>query len=322
MTHAITPALASGFATAALGHVEREYPNKLDHVMASDADAQTPLALHPLFYGSFDWHSCVHGYWLLARLLALQPDMPEAGAIRALFARRITPDAVAGELRYLDRSGARGFERPYGWAWLLALVQALPPDAAAVLAPLAAAFVARFHEYLPKLTYPVRAGTHGNTAFALILALDHPDPALAALIRSRAEHWFGADRDCPAWEPGGDDFLSPALTEALCMARVLPAEAFAGWLAGFLPRLGDGEPAALFHPAVVSDRSDGKLAHLDGTNFARAWCFRALARHAPALAPRLLPAAEAHIAASLPHVAGEYMGEHWLASFALMALEG
>ena len=318
----LTPALASRFAQAALGHVEREYPNKLDHVLASPSDVQPPRALHPLFFGSFDWHSCVHGYWLLARLLRLQPGLPEAPAIRELFLRRITAAAVAGERAYLQRPSARGFERSYGWAWLLALSQALPELHAATLQPLAAAFAERFHGYLPKLTYPIRAGTHANTAFALTLASFYPDGALQALIRARASDWFGADRDCPAWEPCGDDFLSSALIEATCMARVLPPAEFGGWLAGFLPRLGAGEPASLFRPAEVSDRSDGKLAHLDGTNFTRAWGFRTLAARMPALAPRLLPAAEAHIEASLPHVTGDYMGEHWLASFALLALEG
>ena len=319
--HRLTPALASRFAEAALGHVEREYPNKLDHVLASSADVQPPRALHPVFFGSFDWHSCVHGYWLLARLLRLQPTLPQAGAIQALLARRITAEAVAGELAYLERPEARGFERPYGWAWLLALAQALPEPHAATLQPLARAFARRFESDLPKLTYPIRAGTHANTAFALVLAADDPDPALQALIRARAQDWFGADRDCPAWEPCGDDFLSSALIEALCMARLLPGDRFAPWLAGFLPRLAAGEPATLFHPATVSDRSDGKLAHLDGTNFSRAWCFRALATRLPALSTRLLPAADAHIAASLPHVTGDYMGEHWLATFALLALE-
>ena len=320
--HRLTPTLASQFAQAALGHVEREYPNKLDHMLAGPADMQPPRALHPLFFGSFDWHSCVHGYWLLARLLRLQPALPEAAAIQALFARRITAEAVAGECAYLARPSARGFERPYGWAWLLALAQALPEPHAATLRPLTDAFATRLEAYLPKLTYPIRAGTHANTAFALVLALPYSNPALQALIRARASNWFGTDRDCPAWEPCGDDFLSSALIEALCMARVLPAEQFGAWLAGFLPRLGMGEPASLFQPAEVSDRSDGKLAHLDGTNFSRAWCFRALAASVPALAARLLPAADAHIEASLPHVTGDYMGEHWLASFALLALEG
>jgi hypothetical protein len=316
----LTADLASRFATAALGHVEREYPNKLDHVMAEEGDVQTPRALHPIFFGSLDWHSCVHGYWLLARLLRRVPDLPQAEAIRDLFARRITHDGVAGELAYLARPTSRGFERPYGWAWLLALSRELEGDAAATLRPLAMAFAARFRDFLPKLTYPIRTGTHFNTAFAMVLAF--PNAAEVPLVRERAQTWFGADRDCPAWEPGGDDFLSSALIEALFMSRVLPPAEFGVWLDGFLPRLAEGKPETLFRPAVVSDRSDGKLAHLDGTNLSRAWCFRALVDCVPSLAPVLLPAAELHLAASLPHVTGDYMGEHWLATFALLALEG
>jgi hypothetical protein len=179
--------------------------------------------------------------------------------------------------------------------------------------------------YLPKLTYPIRVGAHYNTAFALILALEWADTnhaRLAALIRARAANYYLGDRDCPGWEPGGDEFLSSALVEALLMRRVLDAPAFAEWLAGFLPRIGEGRPASLFTPAFVSDRSDGKIAHLDGFNLARAWCWRGIAdRLEPSLAERASAAADAHLDASLPHVTGDYMGEHWLATFALLALE-
>jgi hypothetical protein len=194
-----------------------------------------------------------------------------------------------------------------------------------VLEPLARAFAERLALYLPKLTYPIRVGTHYNTAFALILALEWADENygdLAALIRTRAADYYGGDRDCPGWEPGGDEFLSSALVEALLMRRVLDEAAFAAWLAGFLPRIGEGQPASLFTPAFVSDRSDGKIAHLDGFNLARAWCWRGVAdRLEPALAARASATAEAHLDASLPHVTGDYMGEHWLATFALLALE-
>ena len=176
----------------------------------------------------------------------------------------------------------------------------------------------RLGAYLPKLTYPVRSGAHSNTAFALILALDYAeaahDAALTALIAARAKAWFDADENCPAWgEPSGEDFLSPALTEALLMRRVLVHDAFAGWLKRFFPDLADSQPSILFIPASVSDRSDGRIAHLDGLNLSRAWCWRGIA-------PELAATADAHLAASLPHVAGDYMGEHWLASFALLAL--
>jgi hypothetical protein len=278
-----------------------------------------PAELHPIFHGSFDWHSCVHGYWLLMRVRRLFPDLPVRERIDALFEEMLTPQKVAGELDYLDRAYTGGFERPYGWAWLLALhAEAQRQDVPAwaeALAPLAAAFAERFRLFLPKLTYPIRTGTHFNTAFAMILALDWAegnDPALAALIAARARHYFGEDRDAAAWEPGGDDFLSGTLTEALAMRRVLGQDEFAAWLSAFLPRIEAGEPRTLFTPAFVSDRSDGKIAHLDGLNLSRAWCWRALGRP---------DAADAHLDASLPHVAGDYMGEHWLATFALLALE-
>ncbi|MEA3049275.1 MAG: hypothetical protein QOG84_1111 [Sphingomonadales bacterium] len=319
MPHTLTADIAARFAGIALGHVTREYPHKLDQVLEGPEDLLPPRTLHPIFFGSFDWHSCVHGYWLLLRVRRLFPELPVAGRIEALADERLAPDKAAGELAYLDRAYTGGFERPYGWAWLLALHREAQRHEdrawAGDLAALARAFADRFLAFLPKLTYPIRTGTHFNTAFALILALDWAeanDPALADLIRERAQTWFGGDRDCPGWEPGGDDFLSPALVEALCMRRCLPERAFGPWFHAFLPRLAEGAPASLFTPAHVSDRSDGKIAHLDGVNLSRAWCWRALGRP---------DAAEAHLDASLPHVAGDYMGEHWLATFALLALE-
>ena len=326
----LTADIAGRFARIALGHVTREYPHKLDHVMAGDADVASPRALHPIFFGSFDWHSCVHGWWLLLRLRRLFRDLPEAGEIAALADEMLTPAKVAGEVDYLARPTAAGFERPYGWAWALALHReaARHEDQAwgAALAPLAGTFAERFRSHLPKLTYPIRVGTHYNTAFALILALgwaERFDPALAALIRARAADYFGGDRDCSGWEPGGDEFLSSALVEALLMSRLLERERFAAWLDGFLPRLASQEPTSLFTPATVSDRSDGKIAHLDGFNLTRAWCWRSLADTLPAaLAAVARSTAGDHLAASLPHVAGEYMGEHWLATFALLAIDG
>jgi len=281
MITGITPDLASRFARIALGHVTREYPHKLGHVLNGDADARTPRDLHPIFFGSYDWHSCVHGYWLLARLLRTVPELPESADIRALFDEMFTAKKAEAERVYLDRPGSAGFERPYGWTWLLMLHAELAqhPDTrwADTLRPLADVFAARFHAFLPKLTYPIRVGTHFNTAFALVLAHEWAvthDAALVDLIDTRARHWFGNDRDCQAWEPGGDDFLSSALIVALCMQRVLPAADFAQWLAGFLPRLEQGAPATLSAPATVSDRSDGKNAHLDGLNLRRAWRWR------------------------------------------------
>ncbi len=333
MTTRLTPDLAAHFARLALSHVEREYPHKLDHVLDGDADARGPRALHPLFFGSFDWHSCVHGYWLLATVRRLYPHAAVADDIGSLFARRVTADAVTAELAYLARPSSRGFERPYGWAWALMLQAELErhedgelAQAAVTLRPLAHAFAKRLATFLPLCDYPIRSGTHASTAFALRLAADYAephDPALFTLIRAKALAWYGDDRDCQAWEPSQDDFLSPALMEAECMRRVLGAGAFRAWFAAFLPRAGDGEPSTLFAPVRVSDRSDGKIAHLDGLHFARAWCWRgiaaSLADGEPAIACAQ-DAAERHIAASLPHVAGDYMGEHWLATFALLAL--
>jgi hypothetical protein len=325
----LDPVRATTFAELTLGHVGQEYPHKLDQVLTGDDDLLPPRVLHPIFYGSFDWHSCVHGWWQLLTLLRLHPGIAPAAAIRARADATFTPANVAGELAFLDRPYSAGFERPYGWAWLLALHgEAVRHDAAwgETLAPLARAFADRFAAFLPKLTYPLRVGMHFNTAFALTLTHDwarEHDPALAAMIGERARDWFARDRACQAWEPGGDEFLSPALGEALLMSRVLGADDFRDWFGAFLPDLARGEPATLFTPAIVSDRSDGKIAHLDGLNLSRAWCWRGLVRtlgEDHPLAPSMRNAAERHLAASLPHLADDYMGTHWLASFALLAL--
>jgi len=242
--------VASRMANIALGHVAREYPNKLDHVLLGDEDALPPRVLHPIFFGSFDWHSCVHGWWTLLTLRRSFPQITEVVAITALANETFTQDKVAAELAYLDRPLSRGFERPYGWAWLLYLHLEAVRHAdswGTELEPLARAFAGRLGDYLGILTYPIRVGTHFNTAFALILSLewaDAFDPELAALIRDRTRHWYGTDRDCQAWEPGGDEFLSPALIEALCMARAHKA-LFPIWFEQFLPRIAAREPATL-----------------------------------------------------------------------------
>ncbi|MEA3011554.1 MAG: hypothetical protein QOD42_99 [Sphingomonadales bacterium] len=327
MKHRLTAETAARFAGIALSHVTREYPHKLDHVMEGPEDVLGPRALHPVFFGSFDWHSCVHGYWLLMRTLRLYPDMAVSVRIRTLLDEMLVADKVAGELAYLDRAYTGGFERPYGWAWLLALHREAGRHEAGwadALAPLARAFAERFKAYLPRLTYPIRTGAHYNSAFAMILALAWAganDAALAASIRERAAFYYRGDRACPGWEPAGDDFLSSALTEALLMRRVLAPDEFRAWFGAFLPDLAAGAPRSLFTPAFVSDRSDGKIAHLDGVNLSRAWCWRGLAGALdPDLAALAQGTADAHLDASLPHVAGDYMGEHWLATFALLAL--
>ncbi len=317
-------ALAARFAGIALGHVAREFPHKLDHVLNDAGDAQGPRDLHPVFFGSFDWHSCVHGWWLLLTLRRRYPNL--AATIDPLAATTFTPDKLAVELAYLDRANSGGFERPYGWAWLLALHGTADGATQAALEPLARAFAARFAGFLPRATYPIRTGSHANNAFAAVLAHDWAsvhDPALAAQIADRVIGWYGGDRDAQGWEPDGDAFLSPVLVEALAMSRVLGGSDFATWFDAFLPHAAARAPTALFTPAIPSDRSDGKIAHLDGLNFSRAWCWRELATKLSSTHPVFVvahAAADGHIAASLDHVAGDYAGEHWLATFATLAL--
>ncbi len=327
----LTVDLGTKFARLALGHVEKAYPYKLDHVMAGDEDVLPPRVLHPIFHGSFDWHSCVHGYWLLARLWRRFPNMAPTADICALFKRMLTPEKVAGELAYLARPQSRGFERPYGWAWLLMLAAELEHHENVyreAIRPLGRAFAERFKVFLPHATYPIRNGSHSNTAFALALCSEYAtaasDHELAQLIEATAKRWYLADVDAPAWEPSGDDFLSPTLIEAECLRRLLPTADFQQWFTRFLPNAADRKPASLFTPATVSDRTDGKIAHLDGLNLSRAWCWRSIAKSLPTDSPVgavALSAATEHLEAGLPHVAGDYMGEHWLATFALLALE-
>jgi hypothetical protein len=289
--------------------------------MTGPEDVRSPRELHPVFFGSFDWHSCCHGWWQLNRLKRLYPEMPEAREIAELADTLFTPEHIAVETAYLERPSAAGFVRPYGWGWLLYLALEEPR-----VAPMAAVIARRWHDYLGKSNYPIRVGTHFNSAFAMILsrrwALGH-DPALVRAIDERARAWFGEDRDAQAWEPDGDAFLSPTLIEALLMRDVL-GPAFPAWFDRFLPRAAQEAPATLFIPAVVSDRSDGKIAHLDGLNLSRAWCWRGIAaglgdQHPVHAAARA--AAARHLAAALPHLGDDYMGEHWLATFALLALQ-
>lgn len=339
----LTHETASAFARLVLAGIGREYPHKLDHVMDSDGDVLPPRALHPVFFGCFDWHSAVHGHWLLARLLRLLPDLPEAAAIRAALSNSLTPEKIAGEVAYLARPNSGSFERTYGWAWLLKLAEELERSAggaeaeekrrqwAAALAPLAAAFVERYLAYLPKLDYPIRTGVHANTAFGLMFAHDYAALAgrtdLRGLVEHKALAFYARDENYPAhFEPGGADFFSPALLEAALMRRVLPAGPFAAWLRRFLPGLAEGQPRALFEPARVSDRADLQIVHLDGLNLSRAWCMRNIAQALPpddSARAVLEEAASRHIEAGAAHVcSGSYAGEHWLATFAVLALTG
>jgi hypothetical protein len=336
---ALDAALASRFAAIALDNVVREWPSKLDHVMHGAYDLRAPHELHPAFYGSFDWHSSVHMHWLLARVRRLHSSLPECVAIGVVFDRHLDRAAIAGEVDYLRRPGSATFERTYGWAWLLKFAQELGRDVAnpdarrwsTALAPLVEAFVARWLDYLPKARHPLRAGTHPNSAFGVAFAIDYArasgERQLAAACEAAARLWFLDDRDAPAsYEPSGADFLSPALAEADLMRRVLSPAEFDEWLARFLPGFAHGHPTTLFTPVTPTDRADPQIVHLDGLNLSRAWCLRGIASALPAGDPRAAVArhaAEAHLAAGMEGVASaDYMGSHWLASFALLALTG
>jgi hypothetical protein len=332
----LTQDQASAFARLALKGIQREYPNKPDHVINDAADLKGPRVLHPAFYGCFDWHSAVHGHWLLVRLLRLFPELPERDQIRMVLAEHLTAENLQAEAAYFAQPNRQSFERTYGWAWLLKLAEELHgwDDAAAKqwsnnLQPLAEVIVARYRDFLPKQKYPIRTGVHPNTAFGLAFALDYAravdDMPLRELIEERSRTYYAADVDYPAaWEPGGEDFFSPSLMEADLVRRVLPPEEFRTWFQRFLPRVAAGEPKSLLTPATVTDRSDPKIVHLDGLNLSRAWCMRSiaasLAKNDPARQV-LLESAGRHAEAALRHVAsGDYAGEHWLASFAVYML--
>jgi len=316
---------ASHFAKLALKCVQKEYPNKLDHVMNGEQEVRSPRALHPAFYGCYDWHSSVHGHWMLARLLRKFPALPEAAEIRAVLDEHLAPQPVAMEVAYFGQPNRKSFERTYGWAWLLKLSAELhgwdSPDArrwAEALQPLADTVTRAYLDFLPRQTYPIRTGVHPNTAYGLTLALDYADAVkdekLRELLLERARTYYANDTEAPLkWEPGGEDFLSPALEEAALMARVLSRSQFQGWMKKFLP-------GVRLTPAIVSDRTDPKIVHLDGLNLSRARCLYALAL---ALGrPPLAKLADTHAQASLPYIAsGSYEGEHWLGTFAVQLMD-
>jgi hypothetical protein len=332
----LTPKQASAFARLALKGIGKEYPNKPGDVLNEGADVKSPQAMHPAFYGCFDWHSSVHGHWMLVRLLRLFPELPEKQEIRRVLAEHLTAKNLQVEADYFARPNSKSFERTYGWAWLLKLADELrgwdDPDAkhwSKNLEPLAATIVERYLAFLPKQTYPIRTGVHPNTAFGLAFALDYAraikHQALLELIEERSRAYYGKDTGLPArWEPDGADFFSPSLIEADLMRRVLPAAEFHTWLQRALPELGKGELKNLLTPATVTDRTDPQIVHLDGLNLSRAWCMRSIAAALPAGDPArkvLTEAAARHTEAALDHVAsGDYAGEHWLASFATLLL--
>ena len=319
-------------AALVLPAITREYPNHLMLLASSDADLRPPRELTPAFFGSFDWHSSVHGHWCLARLARCHPRAGFVADVRAVLARSLSPERITGELAFLMRPERAGFERPYGLAWLLQLGAEMrqwgTPEATgwrAVLAPLEALAIERLAVWLPRLRWPIRSGEHAQTAFALGLALDAAraahHPAFARLIEQRAHDFFAADQNAPIeYEPSGHDFLSPALGEADLMRRVLPPSAFETWFERFLP---DSRPEPMMRwltPVVSTDRADGKLAHLDGLNLSRAWMLEGIAASLPGGHPShalLTRAGQAHREAGLAALAGDdYAGTHWLGSFA------
>lgn len=335
---ALEPQAAARFAHLALACVHLEYPNHISHSLANDRDVRAPRALTPAFYGCYDWHSAVHAHWLLARAARLFPGEPFAARARAALDETLTAEHIAGEVDYLQAAGRASFERPYGLAWLLQLTAELhawdDTDAqrwAALIAPLEHEAVARIERWLPNLRYPIRIGEHNQTAFAFGLMLDYAavrgDRQLRDVLSAKARQFYFGDRACPlGYEPSGEDFLSPCLAEADLMRRVLEPREFAQWLTTFLPQIPAAADAAWLPPGIVTDRSDPKLAHIDGLNLSRAWMLEGIAASLPRSDPRiagLQSAAGAHRRAALPAVTGDhYEGGHWLGTFATYLTTG
>ena len=327
------------YARVALANIQREFPTQAVYHLTAPGRLAPPRDQHPAFYGSYDWHSCVEMHWVLVRLLRLYPDLAGSAEIRGVLGRHLSAEALATEARVFADPARRSFERPYGWGWLLMLAEelALLDDAdgeawRAHLRPLVDVLSGRLREWLPKATYPLRTGLHGNSAFGARLALAFAQRESEAgrgelehELRAAALRWFANDADYPAaWEPSGSDFLSPALTEAELMSCVLDHDTFDAWLDRFLPALADGEPEPLLTPVIVSDASDPQIAHLHGLNLSRAWCMRRLIETLGARDERsivLASAMQRHADASLDVAVGsDYMVEHWLAAYALLLL--
>lgn len=337
-TTALRP-VASAYTETILRTVRQEYPNSMGHVITGPEDRPTPRAIHPAFYGCFDWHSSVEMHWALIRLLRLVPEQMNQSAAIAVLDEHLTESALVQEASYLLTR--RSFERPYGWGWALTLVHELTlweDERAKIwlsrIRPLADAISGLFVEWLPKVAYPVRVGLHSNSAFGLARSVPwarylstHDDDRLLTAITQTAVKWYGRDQDYPAhYEPGGSDFLSPALTEVDLMSAILDHETFLPWLETFLPKLGSGEPKSLFEPAQVTDASDGQSAHLHGLNLYRAFVWKLLHDTLPPNDARrevLQIGIKAHTDASLGAVTGsDYMVEHWLAAYAMLYLSG
>ena len=326
----LTKEIANQLVNLPFNCIHKEYPNKLNQTLNDSFEMGGPKTLHPAFYGCFDWHSSVHGHWMMVKLLKDFPDLSRADEIKSLLMENITKEKISSEIDYFERKSEKSFERTYGWAWLLKLQQELnnwqDPDSknmASILQPLSDLMVVRYMEFLPKLIYPVRSGEHPNTAFGLALTFDYAksinNDQLTNLIIKKSKEFFQDDFSCPLnWEPGGFDFLSPCMQEADLMARILDPQEFKHWLDDFLPQLKDN--TYRLNVAKVSDLTDGKLVHLDGVNFCRAWSLYRISEVIPQYS-HLVQLANDHINASLPGIVdGGYEGEHWLASFAVYTL--
>ena len=328
--HRLSLEEANRLARLPMNCLGTEYPNKLGQTLGSEKDLREPSVLHPAFYGCFDWHSAVHGHWSLVKLLKSFPDMEDAGRIRQMLAQNISQKNIEQEVTYFEGEHSKTYERTYGWAWLLKLSDELQSwddplgkKLAENLQPLTERIIMNYMEFLPNLNYPIRAGEHTNTAFGLAFAWDYAVSygidSLQALIKTKALEFYLDDRNCPIdWEPGGYDFLSPCLEEIDLMRRVLHENEFRNWINGFMPQLISGSFS--LDPGAVSDRTDGKLVHLDGLNFSRAWVLYGLAAQYPEY-QHLKDIASQHVAYSLPNLTdGNYEAEHWLATFAIYAL--
>ncbi|MDX1762119.1 MAG: DUF2891 domain-containing protein [Christiangramia sp.] len=315
-----------------LNCIETEYPNKLGQTLENKEAMGEPHELHPAFYGCFDWHSSVHAHWSLVSILKQFPDIEKKEAVREILKKSLSAENIQGEIAYFKRAESSSFERTYGWSWLLKLAEELKTwedplgqELSTNLEPLANLIVEKYKEFLPKLNYPIRVGEHTNTAFGLTLAYDYAEVTerteLMELIKKEAQDFYLKDDNCPvSWDPAGYDFLSPCLTEIDIMRRVLPKNAFSLWVDDFMPQLKSTD----FQMEVgeVSDRSDGKLVHLDGLNFSRAWIFYGLANQYPKQFGHLKSIANEHVAYSFPNVVGDsYEGGHWLGTFAIYALQ-
>lgn len=327
---------AMDFAHLAMTCVQKEFPNKPSHVINNEDDVLSPKTMHPAFYGCYDWHSSVHGHWLLVRLLKQFPDMPMANEIRDAININLTSENILNEIAYFNQENRKSFERTYGWAWLLKLTEELydwdDPDGkkwSGNLGPLAKEIAQRYISFLPKQTYPIRTGVHPNTAFGIGFALDYARKAgeeeLENLLTERSLDYYAADHNYPVtWEPNGSDFLSPCLVEADLMRRIMKPRKFQKWFNNFAPAIIEEEADNLLKPAIVGDRTDPQIVHLDGLNFSRAWCMAGIINHLPANDPVreiLMVSAYIHAKDALENVtSGSYEGEHWLASFAVYML--